>query len=145
MSWNNFFSVQVFSYTANLAAVLTIESPVKIVHGIEESVQSDGNQVWGQKTPMIKEMLYWILSKNKLFIAVFFITAGIQVLFVEVGGRVTSTTHLDAVQWFSCIAIGFISLPLGMYLNLIFAYIVFHARIYFCAFFIFFVHIFERF
>jgi len=56
---------------------------------------------------------------NWLFSAVIFATALFQVLIVEFGGSVFHTHPLNVDEWFICIFIGFMSIPLGFVLRLI--------------------------
>jgi len=41
-------------------------------------------------------------------------TFGVQVLFVEVGGDFTSTSHLTYYEWFICMALGMLEIPIGL-------------------------------
>ncbi|KNC45963.1 plasma membrane calcium ATPase [Thecamonas trahens ATCC 50062] len=56
---------------------------------------------------------------NAIFVGVIIITLILQVFLVQVGGRITNTTQLTAIEWLVCIAIGLISLPAGALIRLI--------------------------
>jgi len=55
--------------------------------------------------------------KNWIFLLIVFFTMVGQVLIVEFGSEFTSTTPLNIVQWFSCIGIGALTIPVGPYLH----------------------------
>jgi len=59
------------------------------------------------------------ILKNRFFIIIGFITFGVQVLFVEVGGSFTSTSKLLYYEWFICIALGLVEIPLGVALRFV--------------------------
>jgi len=59
------------------------------------------------------------IQNNPMFLYVSLFTAGAQIFLVEVGGKIVSTTHLDAVQWIICVALGFLSIPVGMMMRFI--------------------------
>jgi len=59
------------------------------------------------------------LSKNYMFVGVFIATVVVQIIFVQAGGRFTSTSPLTAVQWLACVVIGAISLPLGVLMRFV--------------------------
>jgi len=54
-----------------------------------------------------------------LFISIFFITAVVQAIIVEFGGEFSKTTHLNGATWGVCIALGFLSIPVGVLLRFI--------------------------
>jgi calcium-translocating P-type ATPase len=59
------------------------------------------------------------IQNNPMFIYVALFTLGAQIFLVEVGGKITSTTHLDPVQWIVTVALGAISIPVMMLVRLI--------------------------
>ena len=59
------------------------------------------------------------IQNNPMFIYVSLFTLGAQIFLVEVGGKITSTTHLDPVQWIVTVALGAISIPVMMLVRLI--------------------------
>jgi len=56
---------------------------------------------------------------NGIFSGILAITALCQVLIVEFGGHAFHTHPLDVGQWFICVFIGFMSIPLGVILRMI--------------------------
>jgi len=54
------------------------------------------------------------LWTNWLFIAIFVITCVFQVFLVEFGGEAVKTTGLSPLQWFICILLGLLEIPLGI-------------------------------
>eukprot|EP00762_Andalucia_godoyi_P006904 ANDGO_08331.mRNA.1 Putative calcium-transporting ATPase 11 len=58
-------------------------------------------------------------AKSPLFFLIWFSTVLIQALIVEFGGVAIQTTGLTVGQWWGCIIIGFISLPLGVLIRCI--------------------------
>lgn len=48
-----------------------------------------------------------------------FITIVFQFIIVQFGGEFSQTQALTVGQWFSCIGIGFLSLPVGLLIRLI--------------------------
>jgi len=56
---------------------------------------------------------------NWIFLGVIIFTCVAQVLIVEFGGLAAKTTKLDPLLWVYCVAIGFVSLPVGFLLRLI--------------------------
>jgi hypothetical protein len=54
-----------------------------------------------------------------MFFLVSLITAGLQVMLVQVGGDYLRTTPMRAELWFICIALGFIGIPLGFLMRLL--------------------------
>jgi len=54
------------------------------------------------------------IFKNKFFMIIGIATFGVQVLFVEVGGDFTSTSHLTYYEWFICMALGMLEIPIGL-------------------------------
>jgi len=59
------------------------------------------------------------LLSSRIFLAVLFFTVTVQTLLVEFGGAFSDTVGLSLVQWAFCLAIGAVSLPLGMLLRCI--------------------------
>jgi hypothetical protein len=59
------------------------------------------------------------ITSNPMFGYVTVFTAGAQIFLVEVGGTIVSTTHLDAVQWIVCIALGSLSLIVSVLIRYI--------------------------
>jgi len=59
------------------------------------------------------------ITSSYLFIAIFFITAAVQVIIVEFGGDFSKTTSLNAQTWGLCIGVGFISIPVGFLLRFV--------------------------
>jgi hypothetical protein len=59
------------------------------------------------------------LQNNAMFFYVSLVTAGLQVMLVQVGGDYLRTTPLRVELWFICIALGFIGIPLGFLMRLI--------------------------
>ncbi|OMJ88678.1 hypothetical protein SteCoe_9296 [Stentor coeruleus] len=61
------------------------------------------------------------ITKSSMFIIIFFITAGVQILIVEVGSWAffVSKYGLTVEQWFTCIAWGFVPIPFRFFLLLI--------------------------
>eukprot|EP00026_Physarum_polycephalum_P001641 Phypoly_transcript_01643.p1 GENE.Phypoly_transcript_01643~~Phypoly_transcript_01643.p1 ORF type:complete len:1033 (+),score=152.15 Phypoly_transcript_01643:95-3193(+) len=76
------------------------------------------NEINSRKLMNEKNMFSGI-QKNPMFLAVMVATVVVQVLFVEVGGRFTSTAPLTLNQWLMCLAIGAMSLPLGLLMRFI--------------------------
>jgi calcium-translocating P-type ATPase len=56
---------------------------------------------------------------NYIFAAVLFFTAVTQVLMVEVFGAWAQTQGLNLTEWFSCIGLGFLSIPWGFLVRMI--------------------------
>eukprot|EP01121_Diplochlamys_sp_Union-15-3_P013197 TRINITY_DN4057_c0_g1_i5.p1 TRINITY_DN4057_c0_g1~~TRINITY_DN4057_c0_g1_i5.p1 ORF type:complete len:646 (-),score=121.13 TRINITY_DN4057_c0_g1_i5:46-1914(-) len=56
---------------------------------------------------------------NWIFCLIVVITVIVQILFVTFGDKFTSTTKLSIAQWFACVAIGFVTIPLGFLFRLI--------------------------
>jgi calcium-translocating P-type ATPase len=56
---------------------------------------------------------------NPIFVGVEAFTIVGQVLITEFGGYFTMTTHLDWLQWISCVALGISVLPVGFLIRLI--------------------------
>lgn len=54
------------------------------------------------------------LSHNRIFVAIIFITMGVQGIIVEFGGLFTKTTGLTGMHWLYTILMGLIALPLGI-------------------------------
>jgi Ca2+-transporting ATPase len=59
------------------------------------------------------------ILKNRFFIIIMIITFGVQVIFVELGGEFTTTVGLKYYEWFICIALGLLELPVGVALRFI--------------------------
>ncbi|PRP86215.1 P-type ATPase [Planoprotostelium fungivorum] len=59
------------------------------------------------------------IKSSYLFIGIFFITAIVQAIIVEFGGEFSKTTHLNAKTWAVCLALGFLSIPVGILLRFI--------------------------
>jgi magnesium-transporting ATPase (P-type) len=59
------------------------------------------------------------IQNNPMFLWVSIFTAGAQIFLVEVGGKITSTEHLNAAQWLITIALGAIALPVGVLMRFI--------------------------
>lgn len=59
------------------------------------------------------------VAKNPIFIAVIFVTAGMQAFIVEVGGSFTKTTGLTGHQWLVSIAFGALAFPIGFLMRFI--------------------------
>ena len=59
------------------------------------------------------------IENNPMFFFVSMFTAGAQIFLVEVGGKITSTEHLDGVTWIICVALGAIALPVGVLMRFI--------------------------
>ena len=56
---------------------------------------------------------------NWAFIVVSVFMAGIQIIFVEIFGKFSSTSPLPWNHWLICIALGFIGVPIGMFYRFI--------------------------
>jgi Ca2+-transporting ATPase len=54
------------------------------------------------------------IHRNTFFIVILIATAAVQAIFVEFGGDFTETTHLVYWEWFICIILGAIELPIGV-------------------------------
>jgi magnesium-transporting ATPase (P-type) len=59
------------------------------------------------------------IPENPIFIAVSVITILLQILLIEVGGEFVETSPLTGVQWIITIALGFISIPVGILMRFI--------------------------
>lgn len=59
------------------------------------------------------------MFSNRFFVAILIATAIVQAIFVEFGGEFTSTTGLIYWEWFVCILLGAIELPLGVLCRLV--------------------------
>ncbi|GAM26334.1 hypothetical protein SAMD00019534_095090 [Acytostelium subglobosum LB1] len=59
------------------------------------------------------------IFNNPLFIIIWFVTIGIQIVFVTFGGEATATVKLSIAEWGICVLTGVMSLPLGFLLRLI--------------------------
>ena len=59
------------------------------------------------------------LAGNYVFLMVSFVSIGAQILLVEVGGAWVKTTPLTLYQWLITIALGALTLPVGMMMRLI--------------------------
>ena len=59
------------------------------------------------------------LHRSYIFLGVLVVSAGLQVLIVEVGGEAFKVTGLTWDQWLFCIAVGAVELPLGFLLRAI--------------------------
>ena len=57
--------------------------------------------------------------KNNMFLIVSIVTFGLQIFLIEVGGDFVKTSPLTLIQWLITIALGFISVPVGMLMRLI--------------------------
>mmetsp|Transcript_12190 Transcript_12190/g.19866 ORF Transcript_12190/g.19866 Transcript_12190/m.19866 type:complete len:1099 (+) Transcript_12190:101-3397(+) len=53
------------------------------------------------------------LASNRMFIGIIVFTILVQVVLVEGAGFLLETSHLTAGQWFACLGLGTISLPVG--------------------------------
>mmetsp|Transcript_37030 Transcript_37030/g.57825 ORF Transcript_37030/g.57825 Transcript_37030/m.57825 type:complete len:1017 (+) Transcript_37030:126-3176(+) len=53
------------------------------------------------------------LASNRMFIGIIVFTILVQVVLVEGAGFLLETSHLTAGQWFACLGLGAISLPVG--------------------------------
>ena len=60
-----------------------------------------------------------ILTRSRMFAAVFVVIIGFQVFAVEAAGSFMSTTSLTWQQWFGCIAVGLFELPVGVIQRLV--------------------------
>ena len=59
------------------------------------------------------------VMKNKMFLLVSIASLGLQIFLIEVGGDFVKTSPLTLYQWLITIALGFISVPIGMLMRLI--------------------------
>jgi magnesium-transporting ATPase (P-type) len=59
------------------------------------------------------------LNKNPMFMAIIFITLGLQIFVIEVGGEFTKTAGLTPKQWLISSALGFITVPVGILMRFI--------------------------
>jgi len=59
------------------------------------------------------------MFSNKFFVGILVATAIVQAIFVEFGAEFTSTTKLIYWEWFVCILLGALELPLGVLVRLI--------------------------
>jgi Ca2+-transporting ATPase len=59
------------------------------------------------------------IPNNPIFIAVSVVTVLLQILLIEVGGEFMQTSPLTANQWLITIALGFISVPVGILMRFI--------------------------
>ena len=59
------------------------------------------------------------LHKNPIFMLIIFVTAALQILIVELGGKFVRTTPLPLDLWAWAVLIGFISLPLALFIRVI--------------------------
>jgi Ca2+-transporting ATPase len=59
------------------------------------------------------------ISRNWLFVAILCVMIGGQTMIMFVGGVAFSVTRLDGTQWGISIALGFFSLPVGVFIRLI--------------------------
>ena len=64
------------------------------------------------------------LHNNKIFILVQFIVIGGQYIIVTFGGQAFKTVPLTGGQWLTTIAIGSLSLPVGLFLRLLPSYLI---------------------
>lgn len=59
------------------------------------------------------------LQKNLLFVAIIMFTVFAQFFIVELGGEFVRTVPLNSAQWYKCILIGALSLPVGAMMRLL--------------------------
>ena len=59
------------------------------------------------------------VMKNKMFLLVSVASLGLQIFLIQVGGDFVKTSPLTLYQWLITIALGFISVPIGMLMRLI--------------------------
>ena len=59
------------------------------------------------------------VMKNKMFLLVSIASLGLQIFLIQVGGDFVKTSPLTLYQWLITIALGFISVPIGMLMRLI--------------------------
>jgi hypothetical protein len=59
------------------------------------------------------------ILKNRFFVGILIATAIVQAIFVEFGGDFTSTKKLIYWEWFICIGLGALELPVGVLVRLI--------------------------
>jgi len=59
------------------------------------------------------------IPENPIFIAVSVVTVLLQILLIEVGGEFVETSPLTGVQWIITIALGFISIPVGILMRFV--------------------------
>ena len=57
--------------------------------------------------------------KNKMFLLVSIVSLGLQIFLIQVGGDFVKTSPLTLIQWLITIALGSISIPIGMLTRLI--------------------------
>jgi len=63
--------------------------------------------------------IFYGLERNKIFILIIFITIGLQIFIIEIGGDFTKTAGLTAYQWIVSALLGAISIPLGFMMRFI--------------------------
>mmetsp|Transcript_37029 Transcript_37029/g.57817 ORF Transcript_37029/g.57817 Transcript_37029/m.57817 type:complete len:1016 (+) Transcript_37029:126-3173(+) len=59
------------------------------------------------------------LASNRMFMGIIIFTILVQVALVEGAGFLLETSHLTAAQWFSCLGLGAIALPVGLLMRFI--------------------------
>mmetsp|Transcript_18408 Transcript_18408/g.28718 ORF Transcript_18408/g.28718 Transcript_18408/m.28718 type:complete len:1097 (+) Transcript_18408:145-3435(+) len=59
------------------------------------------------------------LATNRMFMGIIIFTILVQVALVEGAGFLLETSHLTAAQWFSCLGLGAIALPVGLLMRFI--------------------------
>ncbi len=75
----------------------------------EFNARSIENKVW----------VFYGLHKNPIFSAVIFVTIGLQIFIVEIGGKFTSTTGLSLQHWGWSVLLACFTMPLGMAMRFI--------------------------
>jgi hypothetical protein len=75
----------------------------------EFNARSIGDKLW----------VYYDLHRNAIFSVVIFVTIGLQIFIVEIGGQFTSTTGLTLKHWGWSVLLACFTAPLGVLMRLI--------------------------